>query len=219
MSWLKSRGAPLTLALILTALIGSGCRALPYFLMLAPEPTIAPEISLFANKREKKRAMVISYADSGIRFGYESIDDDLTDLLLAELVRNEERLEIIPARKVREWKDRNQGWVEKSLQDIGEHHDVDYVIFLEAQDFSLNETKNQYLLQGRARVLFRVHDVAKDVTIFERTYDRDYPPNRPVPVTEVASEEQFKRRFLMTMARELSWFLVPHRQADQVSDL
>lgn len=183
--------------------------ALPYFLM-GGDARQPPRVQLVKSKKENKKVLVLSYADFGLRNGYGPIDDELTALLIGEIVRNEERLEVVPERDVREWRDQNTQWVDMTLQEIGEKFKVDYVVFFEVNSFSMSDPKNAYLYQGKTSVSFRVHDVSNNTLIFEEEYVRDYPPNRPVPVTDVSSEDQFRQRFLRRVAQELSWYIVPH---------
>lgn len=206
----------------LIALAPAGCAvnmmALPYFLF-GGQSLADPAVKLVHKKKDKKKVLVLSYADSNIQWGHDAIDDELCGLLIGKIAAGDSRLEVIPERRVRSWKDMNPDWADKSLQQIGEHFDVDYVIFFECTAFSLNEAKNQFLLQGKTRVVFRVHDVNKDSLVYDNVYQKDYPPNRAVPLTDVNSEEQFRRMFLRRIAQELSWYVVPHPYADEVSDI
>lgn len=224
---MRSAYAPRTSFVIaLACIVGltSGCNsfvnmmALPYFLA-GQDSMIDPRVSLLKDKKDKKRIVVVTFASAGLRFGHDSIDDSLTTLLSANIMLGDERFDVIPARKVREWKDTNPKWYDMNLQTIGEYFDTDYVLWLEVESFSLNETKSQYLLQGMAETVFKIYDVNKQVVVHSEHYKRDYPSNRPVPLSDVQSEDQFRQRFLEAMARDISWSIVPHRPADEVSDM
>lgn len=219
----RSRLLLCTLALLLP-LSSVGCiggvvnmMALPYFLMGGDARQAPTGVALVTSKKETKKVLVLSYADFGLRNGFGPIDDELTGLLIGEITKNEERLNVVPERKVREWRDRNSNWVDLTLQEIGEHFKVDYVVFFEVNDFTMSDPKNAYLYQGNTSISFRVHDVKQDAVICQRTYERDFPPNRPVPVSDVKSEEHFRRLFLQRIAQELSWYIVPHEKIDPVS--
>lgn len=209
------------LAIWLAVLGSGGCMvnmmALPYFLFVK-DMAVPPKVKLVDKKKDRKKVMVLSYANSGLQWGHDEIDEELTALLIGEIAQAEDRLEVVPERQIRAWRDLNAGWAEKSLQEIGEHFDVDYVLFLECADFSLNEGKNQYLLRGRGRILFRVHDVAKNTIIYENEYLREYPRERPVSINDITSEDQFKKAFLRRIAKELAWYVVPHAPADEMED-
>lgn len=216
---LRSLGGILAVAMLLST---TGCfvnmMAAPFFLF-GKDPTIDPPLKLLKGRRDSKKVLVISYADNGLRFGFDSIDEDICSLAGAAIALGDKRFEVVPARKARAWRDSNPNWSDLSLQEIGEQFDVDYVMFMEVTRFSLNETKNQFLLQGSINVKVKVHDIAVDQMILDEMYQREYPPNRAVPLTDVASEEQFRRMFLATVGREISWYLVPHRAADEISEL
>lgn len=213
LSWMASIVA-------VSALASTGCvlAQLAYFI-IPGDGGMPPKVKLLNGRRETKKIVCIPYADSGMRFSFDALDSDLNSLLVAEITGREKRFDVVPERKVRAWRDQNQNWADSSLQQIGEHFDVDYVLFYEIRRFSLNETKNQFLLQGGTTIRIKIHDVTKDATIHEDSYQREYPPERSVPVSEVLSEEQFRKRFLRTVAREISWQILPHELRDTIDDL
>jgi hypothetical protein len=210
------------LVLLLAVVPAVGCQlnvlALPYFL-IAGEPTIDPAFKLCEKRKETKRVLVLAFADTGLRWGYQAVDEELTGLLVSQLQTGDKRLEIVPERSIREWKDRNADWVDKDPQMIGEHFDVDYVLFVEITAFSLNTTQNQFLLQGHCDILFKVWDVNKEALVFSDVFEKDYPSERSIELQDVTSEEQFRRLFLRRIAEELSWYVVPHRNADEIEDV
>jgi hypothetical protein len=192
--------------------------ALPYFLF-AGDPSIKPPVKLLEKRRDHKKVLVLGYADPSLKFGFNSIDDEIAGLLINEIAEKEDNLELVPERKVRSWRDTTPTWTDMSLQQIGEHFDVDYVIFFEVAAMTLNQTKNQFLLQGMTRVNLKIQDCNKDAMIFEEVYTREYPPERSIQLSDVSSEEQFRRMFVRTIAREISWYVVPHKHADEISDI
>jgi hypothetical protein len=219
----KSFPTTLILALATSLVLSAGgCAvnvlAIPYFLM-GGEPRIQPPVKLCEKKKDTKRVLVLAFADTGIQWGYQSVDDELTGLLVSEILQGDKRIEVVPEQTINEWKDRNANWIDRDPQTIGEHFDVDYVLFVEVTSFSLNTTRNQYLLQGHSDVLFKVWDVNKETLAFSDVLEKDFPSNRSVELQNVSSEEQFRRLFLRRIARELSWYIVPHQAADEIEDL
>ena len=211
-----------SVVVLLACLPTMGCQlnvlAIPYFL-IAGEPKVPPAYKLVEKRKDTKRVLVLAFADTGLRWGYQAIDDELTGLLGSQLQLGDKRLEVVPDRSVREWKDRNADWVDKDPQMIGEHFDVDYVLFVEITSFSLNTTQNQFLLQGHCDILFKVWDVNKEAMVFSNVFEKDYPTERSIELQDVTSEEQFRRLFLRRIAEELSWYVVPHRAADEIEDV
>lgn len=217
----SSRSKSLILLVMLAVTTNVGCAvnmlALPYFLF-AGEPKIPPPVSLCEKKKDTKRILVLAFADNSIQWGHQSVDDELTGLLVSQIIQADKRFEVVPERAIREWKDRNSNWIDKDPQAIGEHFDVDYVLFVEVTTFNLNTTRNQFLLQGHADVLFKVWDVNKDALLFSDVFERDYPSNRSIELQDLQSEDQFRRMFLRRVAQELSWYIVPHQTADEIDD-
>lgn len=214
--------ASLMFVVLLALASSGGCSinmlAIPYFLF-AGEPKIDPPVTLCKNRKDTRRVLVLTYADTSIQWGYRAIDDELTVHLVNRIAGADSRLEVVPERAVREWKDRDADWIDKDPQAIGEYFDVDYVLFVEVTSFSLNTTRNQFLLQGHADVLFKVWDVNTQDMIFTHVLEKDYPTNRSIELQDVSSEEQFRRIFLRRLAEELSWYVVPHKVADEIEDV
>jgi hypothetical protein len=218
--WWNGAWLAVTAAMLATGCTGSvNMLAVPYFLMFGAEPTVPPRVELVKGRKDKKKVLVLCYAEPGLKFGFDSIDDSLCGLVIGELARTEPRLEVVPERKVREWADVNPNWQAHGLGEIGERFDVDYVLSFEVVGFQLNETKNQFLLKGSARILVEVHDVDENKRLFQGIYEREYPPHRAVPLADVRSEEHFRDMFLRTIARELTWYVLPHRMHDEPLDL
>lgn len=205
--------------LALMACASTGCALAKFASFLLPEASMPPKVELLTSRRATKKIVCVPFAEAGLRFSFDSLDSDLNKMLCMEIGSREKRFEVVPEQKVGAWRDQNPNWADMSLQSIGEHFDADFVFFYEVRRFSLNETKNQFLLQGGANVRVKIHDVAKDNTVLEDGYQREYPPERSVPVSAELSEETFRKKFLRTIARELSWYILPHRIADEISDL
>jgi hypothetical protein len=170
---------------------------------------IPPEVKLGGNRADPTKVLVLSFANTDLRWGNDSVDDELTAMLSSELSKDP-NLKTVPERKVRAWRDLHPRWASKSLQDIGEEFEADYVILLEVTEFEVSEPKSPFLLQGKSKVRVKVHDVKKDNVIHRDEFARNYPARGPIPLTDVPSQESFKLRFLQTVAKELSWKFIPH---------
>lgn len=217
----KSRRILSTGLLAMTlSVLTTGC-ALPYFILgvFGKEDLVQPAVQLCEGRKDVKRLLVLTYASSKLRFEFDAVDDDLSKVLGRMLETRESRFEVVPDRKVRAWRDMNPNWADADLAEIGAQFDVDHVVFVEILDFTLNETKNQYLLKGNCGIQLKIYDVERDEEILKDFYERDYPPHRELQLTEVSSEYAFRNRFLRRIAEELSWYLTPHRRTDELSDL
>ena len=206
---------------VLAAALGTGCAVnlmgLPYFLF-AGESKLPPKWELLKDKRDTARILVLSYADPSMRFGYDAVDAELSNALVTEIAGAEPRFEVVPPHEVLEWRERHPDLADMDLVQIGEEFDVDYVLFIDLLDFDLNTTKNHMLLQGRTRVRVHVTEVDRGMQIHDDEYARQYPPDAPIPLGRVSTEAVFQRRFLQRMAKEISWYIVPHPPADDFVD-
>lgn len=174
------------------------------------DPTVPPQLELLDGKKDRQSLLVITYANSELKFGYDAIDDALCSQVIAEVAQQEERFDLVPERKVRSWKDENPDWADHPILDIGLAFDVRYVLFLEVDDFSLNQTNNTFLYQGHISTRVRVFDVDREVMLLDEMFSAQYPPNRPLQVQEVRSEIEFQNEFLQDAAQQIAWYIVPH---------
>src|SRR5262249_52103356 len=178
---------------------------------------IEPKVKLVKGRHDSAKVLVLSYANTDLRWGNDSVDEEITAMLSVEL-SNEPRFKIMPERKVRAWKDLNPRWSTKSPQAIGEEFEVDFVVMLEVTDFAVQEAKNPFLLQGRAKAKIKVYDIKKDQEIYNDVYTREFPSTGPIPASDVASHDGFKINFMKTLAKELSWNFVSHPASDITQD-
>jgi hypothetical protein len=210
----------------LTAIIGLaassvGCSGMVNVLALPALFTgaemIEPKVKLVKGRSDSAKVLVLSYANADLRWGNDSVDEEITAMMAAELSK-ESRFKIAPERKVRAWKDLNPRWSTKSPQAIGEEFEVDYVVMLEVSEFAVQEPKSPFLLQGRAKATIKVHDVKKDQEVHRDIYTREFPSTGPIPASDVSSQDGFRIRFMRTVAKELSWTLVAHPAAEISQD-
>jgi len=205
----------------LAALAAIGCSGMVNMLalpaLITGQEMIEPKVKLVKGRTDSAKIIVLSYANADLRWGNDSVDEEITAMLSAELSK-ESRFKITPERKVRAWKDLNPRWSTKSPQAIGEEFEVDYVVMLEVTDFGIQEPKSPFLLQGKAKSRIKVHDVKKDQEVYVDVYTREFPSTGPIPASDVSSQDRFKIQFMRTLAQELSWTLVSHPASDVAHD-
>jgi hypothetical protein len=178
---------------------------------------IEPKVKLVKGRHDSAKILILSYANTDLRWGNDSVDEEITAMLAVELSK-ESRFKITPERKVRAWKDLNPRWSTKSPQAIGEEFEVDYVVMLEVTDFGIQEPKSPFLLQGKAKSKIKVYDIKKDQEVYNDVYTRDFPSTGPIPASDISSHDGFKIKFMKTLAKELSWTLVSHPASDIPQD-
>src|SRR5262245_3215404 len=163
--------------LLVVAAFGMGCNmlAFPFFLLWGANSKTPPLCKL-APKEKDKEAIVVILASAGLetRPEFLRVDRELTNVLTRHLKQgfkdNKEKVRLVSAREVDQFKDDHPSWKTMDLVRIGRHFEADYVIELEIQSLSLYEqgSANQ-LFRGRAEIKVRVVDVDEpdDGPIFE----------------------------------------------------
>jgi hypothetical protein len=215
------------LALAALALVGSsGCdlQTMAYFLM--PEAREPARILHLASKDPKKvpHVVILTY-HSGLEARAEFIhaDRQLAELLAQQLKAlasgYEEKLEIVPQRKVEDYKNSHPNWKDMGLRQIGRAFAADYVIYLEINSLSLYE-KNSYheLLRGRADITVSLADVKDpDDGLRQETFNCLYPSDARGPITVGfdAHPAQFRLAFLKDVARQLAWYFSSYPKREQ----
>jgi hypothetical protein len=209
--------------------LGAGCGdmgSLAYF--LTPEQRWPAKMKHLPSEDPKRepRVVILTYAGLDTRAEFVHADRQMAELLarhLQELVRpDRDRLAIVPARKVEEFKNANPNWREMELAAIGRKFAADYVIYLEMSSMSLYEMGSNHLYRGRATVAVNLVDVNRpDDTPGQQILTDVFPRDShgPVPVDIDAQPMQFRQAFLNHIARQLSLYFSNYpRDVDRVID-
>jgi hypothetical protein len=200
--------------------LGAGCDlgSLAYFLM--PESREPAKLKKLASTDAKKvpKVVILTWAGVEMRPEFIHVDRRLSEMLAAQLVEltkdNDEKLTIIPSRKVEDYKNSHPDWRYKDLTEIGRHFDVDYVINLEIDAMSLYEPRsNNTLFRGRAQVSVSLIDVHHpDDTPARVPFTATYPSEARGPVSAGFDDnlETFRQAFLTHVAKSLSYYFSPY---------
>jgi len=206
-------------AAVAVAGLNAGCDigSLAYF--LSPEQrTPAKMKNLAVEKKSKKDSRIVILTWGGLEMRSELIhaDRQLTDLLTKQLVElagdNDEKLTIIPSRKVEEYKNSHPNWRELDQAQIGRHFDADYVIYLEFNAMTLYEPQsNCQLFRGRTQMTLSLVDVRHpDDAPQQEAFSTTYPSEArgPVPVDLDTNPMTFRQNFLLHVAKTLATYFV-----------
>jgi hypothetical protein len=195
------------------SVVGCDMGTLTYF--LSPEQRLPAKIKHLASDDPKKepRVLILTYGGLETRAEFIHADRQLAELLtrnLRDLAEPEkEKINIVPPRKVEEFKNAHPNWKEMEVSQIGRKFGADYVIYLEINSLSLYEPGNgNTLYRGRANLLVSLVDVNRpDETPMQENYVCTFPSDArgPVPVTDVLPT-QFRQAFMEHVARQLSWY-------------
>ena len=100
------------------------------------------------------------------------------------------------------------------------HFDADWVINLEIGSISLYEPNSKHFFyHGSAEIQVTVTDVHKPVgegTVFDETYQLEYPKSNPMERTEM-SPQKFREKFIDRIARDLTQYFAAHEPREKYS--
>jgi hypothetical protein len=204
---------PAVLAMALAGvLVGCGdMGSLAYF--LTPEQPLEAKMKHLATadpKKEPPRVIILtSGQDNGAEFIHadrqisEALAKNLRDL--AQIYK--QRINIIPPRKVEEFKNTHPDWRTMCDQEIGDKFGADYVISLEIQALSMYEPNNNTLYRGQTNMLVKLVDVKHpDESPLPEDYACSYPTATGVlPVDADMPPQRFRQQFTSHIARQLAW--------------
>jgi hypothetical protein len=201
------------------AALCAGCDfgSLAYFVM--PETKEPAELKRLASADKKKevRAVILTYLALETRAEFIQADRELSERLakhLRELCEaNDEKVTIIPTRRVEEFKNAHPDWIKMDLTEIGRVLRADYVIYLEINSLGLySKGSMNTMFQGQADISVTVADVNNpDDTPEQKRFSCVYPSDArgPVPVGDTHPME-FRQAFLNYLAKRLSYYFAPY---------
>jgi len=222
---MAARSRRLFLGCLLGVLSAWGCgdpKVLTYFLL--PETKDPPKLRALTSEDPKKtsRVVILTYMPLETRFELVQADRQLSELLARQLKKQYEedqvKVEIVPPRKVEEYKNAHPTWKERDLAEVGRDFHADYVVYLEVASLSLYERGSANMVyRGRASISVSVVDVSKpDETPEHKDYTCLYPSETRGGIDWGldTNEVQFREKFLDYVARELSWYFLPSSTRD-----
>jgi hypothetical protein len=211
------------------AALGAGCDpgTMAYFLL--PESKELPELRRLASEDKKKevKVVILTYAAMDPRPETIQADRQLADLLAKELnhlfVEDQERVTVIPPRRVEEYKSNHPSRRGYDPVEVGQHFKADYVIYIEMNKITLYE-RGAYdtLLRGRADLLVSVVDMHHpDENPETKEFTCVYPSESKgaLPADPETPPGLFRQAFLGYVARRVSYFFAPHPKRDRMINL
>src|SRR5262249_42142150 len=201
------------LTLLTLACMACNPLAVPYFLMIGPDPKNDPDFKLAANdKRKPVKVVILVSAPLDIRCGeLANVEREFTALFSQKLQEacklNKENVVVASHSKVQKFKDDHPMWQTLSLEELGKQLDSDYVIDLEINHISLYEPGSQNtLFLGKASISVSVANVNKpgDGPVFRKVIGCEYPRSGSRSVVDT-DPLKFHRDFMTRLATELTW--------------
>jgi hypothetical protein len=202
----------------LTTLFGCNILSLPFFI-LGPEPKVEAGLKKIANDDVEKEVtvVVLTYRALETRPELTQADRELSRLLVQGLKEgfkyNKENVRVVNPTKVDDFKADHPDWHSRGLEEIGQHFQADYVIYLEMNKLSLYEPgSNNTLYRGRADISVSLIDVNKPGDGPHRKEFATMYPTEVKGALDTADKTplQFRQEFLQYVARHLSWLFTAH---------
>lgn len=204
----------------------AGCdpATMAYFLM--PEAKEDAELKNLASEDKKKevKVVILTYDRTEPKVELIHVDRQLTEYFAHELSAlfkaNEQKVTIIPPRRVEEYKNSHPSTHGCDPTEVGKFFKADYVIYLELNEISLSDPLHQGgLLQGRAHIAVSLIDPNDpDATQEPREFTSVFPSDSHGPVAEGPEMPRslFRQQFLHQIANQLSFYFAPHRKRERV---
>jgi hypothetical protein len=209
------------------ALLCAGCDLGTMTYFLTPESKEPPELRALADAKDKKKEVkvaILVYNQLDPIPELIQVDRQLSELLGKDIMEmaaaNEEKITVIPQRRIEDYKNREQSRYGPSPEELGKHFKVDYVIYLELNSMDLYESgRNSQLLHGRAQITVSVFDIHNPDDVREsKEFNCVYPSAFPKDVDEMPLA-LFKQKFLDHIARRLTYYFVAHSKRDRMVDV
>jgi hypothetical protein len=205
------------LAAMLSATMGSGCAQfvlLSYLIGGPPsiEPDFDAETGLSLSKPDVTVA-VVCYAPTDVKWNFASIDNEVAAQVSYRLF--EHKIKIIEPDYIRAWIDEHQNW--DLATEIGDAFpNVDYVIEIELESFSLYENGNSTsLFRGRTVGLVHVTDMSTRERVFGKDLDFSFPTRVPRSAYD-QSLTSFKREYLSRLSEKIGFMFYESYAGDQI---
>lgn len=213
---------PRRIAIVMAAaLFCVGCNPLTgaFFLMFGVEDKTPAEFRIAGDGKKTSHVLVIASVIQESRAELLGLERQLAVAinrqLDADCKANKEKVQLIPAHKIEEFKTNNPSWRTMTATEIGRLFDVDYVVDVEVASLSLYERDSRKrLFRGRSQMTLTVVDVSKSADegpAYQRRLSSEYPKARgPIPVDDEMTVERFRENFVQRIARDVSWQLTAH---------
>ena len=159
---------------------------------------------------------VVCYAPVELKWDFDQIDNELAKYVSFQL--RDHKIKVVSPDYVWAWLDKNPDW--DKPEEIGEHFDTTYVIYIDVQDYSLYEKNSANLYRGRAEAIVSVFEMDED-GCGERIYSKEIVSEFPRLVGRATSEvtyTTFKRQYLSHLSDTIGRLFYEYYAGDKIPD-
>jgi hypothetical protein len=164
--------------------------------------------------------VILTYSGLETRAEFIQADRQLAELLARRLLalaqENGEKLSLVPARRVEDYKNTHPDWQQLDLHQIGRDLAADYVVYLEINSLSMYEKGGNQFFRGRANISVNLVDVNNpDEPPAHTSYVDVFPTDARGGISVFdADPAQFRESFLGYVAQRLSWYFSRYPKRD-----
>jgi len=211
--------------------LAAGCNPLAIVpFLFGPEPTrpalyqpLVPKNADDKTKEKTIKVAILAYNNIESRAEFMQADRELALLtghhLQEACTHNKEKVKVIDARKVAEFKNSHPDWKELDAAEIGKALKANAVIVLEIGSITLHDGCDQTMFRGKAQVtvsLVRVDD-EEGMTLPPRDFTCMYPGESQggyISADLDKTPESFKAEFFDVVGRKIAWHFTAHPTKD-----
>jgi hypothetical protein len=162
---------------------------------------------------------------------FPSLERDMSREVAAILRKKVKKITVVDPDKVNTWIEAHPQWSDPS--EAARDFDADIVIFMEIEQFRIQQPGDLNVLQGTSKTHIQVFEMqypknSKDKpikdqpkeahNIYEAYCESTFPNRGPMPIDSGMSASAFKHKFLKIAATEISWHFVKHAPDDTIQD-
>ena len=204
--------------LCMCSLTGCNYMILLGYLIGGP-PSIEPDFEAVTGEsltEFEERVAVVCYAPTELKWDFDKIDQEIAKYVTFRLTQHQ--IQAIKPTHVQAWLDQNPDW--DKVEEIGAALDVDYVVYIDLEKYSLYEPNSQNLYRGRSDALVSVYKMDAD-GFGDRIYSKDvvseYPLRAPRSTSEV-TYSTFKKEYLTRLSEEIGRLFYEYYAGDDIPD-
>lgn len=155
----------------------------------------------------KHKLMVVCSTPTAVDADMSTLELDLVDSITRKLKVH--KIQVLEPDKLAAWMDDHGGLPSDPSELARDFLDVDYIAWIQVDEFVIHEENSTDLLRGKASGLVRVFKVAEldkirmTNSVFSKEFSTIFPPHGPI--SEVShSAEIFRREFTHRVAEQLA---------------
>jgi len=188
------RATSVKLSCLAVMLLATGCSLVPTIAyIIKPEDTPAEFDGLSG-----KRVAVICRATS-LGYAQPTVGRDVAVQVGALLAKNGHKIQIVDQRELADWVDKHD-W--QDYREVGKALKADMVVGIDLDRFETS--RGSTLLQGQADVRLSVHDIKKNLAVWEKSPATITTPPNMHDSGSSSHEEEFRRRFIGMLSERIA---------------